>query len=587
MPITLKQNMLKFRGSSSEPYRAVDVLAERATSEEIAAIQAKGTEVLNSIPSDYTQLSTDVTNLKGAVNTIDGNMADAYNPLSSYAVGDYCIKDNALYKCNTPIGSGGEAWTAAHWTAVRITDELGSGSGADIDLGITGASVGQFVKVKTVDQDGKPTAWETDDLMFTLTVTCVTQDSVAVTGQIVTLRKGGPVGPIFDTASYNGQSVSFALPYGFDYYVSVSDTLASHFNPTTASGVINGSDVSVTLTYSDFSSIRTAADIKAALDNDIDLTALVGEQITCTKGNSTLTWDVVDYDSTNKVVTILLHDTLPDQMVFEPAQALAWFENGLAAGNYCFTSGANTYYFALAQAIPAGGQLRATTSSFQTYESQAATVTIETGTVSTEEISGATSLGTVGSETGTYPLNHMDRVNYGSNNYAESGLFQWLNSDAAANTQLTRINKFSRPYSVAQAGFLSGLDASFLASIDNAVWKCSANNVYEAPASMGGVTTKQNPYTVTAKVGLASEKEIFGSYGGTDDGSTVFDLFVGASASDRIKYYNNSARNWWLRSPHWNSAYYERYVLTNGSAHSSHAFGSSGVVPACKISKSV
>lgn len=520
------------------------------------------------------------------ISKIVQNFADEYDPLSSYAIGNYCMHDNLLYKCTVPIPVGGEAWDSTHWTAVQITEELGEG-GADIGLNITGAFVGQFIKVKAVDQNGKPTAWETKDLLFTLTVTCLTQDGVTVTGQTVTLRKGGPSGPVFDTAIYDGQPVSFAVPQGFDYYVSVSDTLTSHFNPTTASGVINGSDISVTLTYSDFSNIRTAADIKAALNSDIDLTALVGEQITCTKGNSTLTWDVADYDGTTKTVTILLHDTLPDQMVFEPPQALAYFESGLPAGNYCFTSGANTYYFTLAQAIPAGGQLRATTSAFQTYESQAATVTIETGTVSTEEISGATSLGTTGSDAGTYPLNHMDRVNYGSNNYAESGLFQWLNSDAAANTQLTRINKFSRPYSVAQAGFLSGLDASFLASIDNAVWKCSANNVYEAPASMGGVTTKQNPYTVTAKVGLASEKEIFGSYGGTDDGSTVFDLFVGASASDRIKYYNNSVRIWWLRSPNWGNANGERNVLTNGSADDYIARVSRGVVPACKISKSV
>lgn len=520
------------------------------------------------------------------ISKIVQNFADEYDPLSSYAIGNYCMHDNLLYKCTVPIPVGGEAWDSTHWTAVQITEELGEG-GADIGLNITGAFVGQFIKVKAVDQNGKPTAWETKDLLFTLTVTCLTQDGVTVTGQTVTLRKGGPSGPVFDTAIYDGQPVSFAVPQGFDYYVSVSDTLTSHFNPTTASGVINGANVSVTLTYSDFSSIRTAADIKAALNNDIDLTALVGEQITCTKGDSTLTWDVADYDSTAKTVTILLHDTLPDQMVFEPAQALAYFESELPAGSYYFASGANNYYFTLTQAIPAGGQLRATTSSFQTYESQDATVTIETGSVSTDAISEAASIGTVGSEAGNYPLNHMDRVNYGSNNFAESGLFQWLNSDAPANTKLPRINKFSRPYSVAQDGFLSGLDASFLSSIDNAVWKCSSNNVYEAPSSVGGVARKQNPYTVTAKIGLASEKEIFGSYGGTDDGSTIFDLFIGASASDRIKYYNNSARYWWLRSPYWDVASHERGVSTGGGAYNGNAGYSSGVVPACKISKSV
>lgn len=34
------------------------------------------------------------------------------------------------------------------------------GSGTDISLGVTGASVGDIVKVKAVDSTGKPTAWE-------------------------------------------------------------------------------------------------------------------------------------------------------------------------------------------------------------------------------------------------------------------------------------------------------------------------------------------------------------------------------------------------------------------------------------------
>lgn len=35
-----------------------------------------------------------------------------------------------------------------------------AGSGTDISLGLTGASVGDIIKVKAVDASGKPTAWE-------------------------------------------------------------------------------------------------------------------------------------------------------------------------------------------------------------------------------------------------------------------------------------------------------------------------------------------------------------------------------------------------------------------------------------------
>ena len=42
----------------------------------------------------------------------------------AYAVGDYCLHNNALYRCTTAIGSAGEAWTAGHWAQVPVGDEL-------------------------------------------------------------------------------------------------------------------------------------------------------------------------------------------------------------------------------------------------------------------------------------------------------------------------------------------------------------------------------------------------------------------------------------------------------------------------------
>lgn len=46
-------------------------------------------------------------------------------------------------------------------SAKAVWDMIGGGgSGTDISLGVTGASVGDIVKVKAVDDSGKPTAWE-------------------------------------------------------------------------------------------------------------------------------------------------------------------------------------------------------------------------------------------------------------------------------------------------------------------------------------------------------------------------------------------------------------------------------------------
>ena len=55
--------------------------------------------------------------------------ASPYNPSGTYAVGDFCIYNGTLQKCNTPIPSG-EAWNAAHWTIVTLTQLLSPLGGA-------------------------------------------------------------------------------------------------------------------------------------------------------------------------------------------------------------------------------------------------------------------------------------------------------------------------------------------------------------------------------------------------------------------------------------------------------------------------
>ena len=50
-------------------------------------------------------------------------------------------------------------------SAKAVWDMIGTGgSGTDISLGVTGASVGDIIKVKQVDANGKPTAWEAAEM---------------------------------------------------------------------------------------------------------------------------------------------------------------------------------------------------------------------------------------------------------------------------------------------------------------------------------------------------------------------------------------------------------------------------------------
>ena len=77
-----------------------------------------------------TNLTSDIKSYADATYPANAAIADTYSNSSAYAVGDFCIHGGLLYKCNTAIASGGETWTAAHWTQTSASDEFGSGGGS-------------------------------------------------------------------------------------------------------------------------------------------------------------------------------------------------------------------------------------------------------------------------------------------------------------------------------------------------------------------------------------------------------------------------------------------------------------------------
>ena len=56
-------------------------------------------------------------------NYISPGVAPLYSNSSTYAVGDYVIYNDQLYRCTTAITTA-EAWTAAHWTAAVLGDDV-------------------------------------------------------------------------------------------------------------------------------------------------------------------------------------------------------------------------------------------------------------------------------------------------------------------------------------------------------------------------------------------------------------------------------------------------------------------------------
>ena len=72
-------------------------------------------------------LASDIKTLSDATYPSNAAIASAYDSTAAYSVGDYCLRNGLLYKCNTAIGTGGETWTAAHWTQTKVSDEFGAG----------------------------------------------------------------------------------------------------------------------------------------------------------------------------------------------------------------------------------------------------------------------------------------------------------------------------------------------------------------------------------------------------------------------------------------------------------------------------
>lgn len=297
------------------------------------------------------------------------------------------------------------------------------------------------------------------------------------------------------------------------------------------------------------------------------------------------------FDATAPTCTLLSKKRLYS-LQFDGREAMYYSEDGLAAGTYWFTATtysswtAGDYHFTLAQALPAGGQLcikadagtALTATKIQSFASRTETTPIEeVDIVSGQE---GTGLGTLG----TSAMNHPHRISYGSNNYKESAIRQFLNSDQLSGSVWTPQTKFDRPPSwfSTQQGFMSLISEDMANAVGAIDVACRTNTVYEAPDSTCGGTSKR--YTVRDKFWLASMQQVNFASESVGEDVNVWPFYVGAVGADRIKLdTNGTAGYWWLRSPYPSYADIVRLVSAAGSLSGSGASSSYGVVPACTI----
>lgn len=294
-------------------------------------------------------------------------------------------------------------------------------------------------------------------------------------------------------------------------------------------------------------------------------------------------------------------------LVFDAPEALYYCSEALPAGTYNFTwnyaTGSmvnGTYQFTITEGVPAGGQIVLGTNSsstaitsckIKTYASVGATAAIESNIAVTEG-SGGTSLGTIGVTSGSVEnLNCAQRIMWGSNNYAQSGARQWLNSAANLGSVWTPTNKFDRAPSwhtgsdSAYRGFMHGLGDDFLGAVQPAKIACRTNSVFEVDSLDGTEFAVNQVYELKDRFFLLSRPEIYGNYDSTSykDG-TQLEYYEGLTQTELIKRDGGgSARYAWLRSPNPSVANYERIVNTDGSLISNNAINALAVAPACII----
>ena len=328
----------------------------------------------------------------------------------------------------------------------------------------------------------------------------------------------------------------------------------------------------------------------------------VGDQLRCKRGNETLVWDIIGIDhdipsdkSMTHSMTLQLHDCFT-LLQYDAKEAFYYTETGLTAGTYHFTVGQHpfvdsengkTYQFTLTYPVPAGGHLvlaaahnasieGTNISSYANgYSDTVETVTLTSGTA-------GTNLGTVNTAANEN-FNSFPHAIFGSSNYAQSSLRQYLGSTAVAGSVWTPQNKFDRPpeWAANTAGFLYGIDENFLAVV---------GEVDKITVSYGG-----GSITSSEKIFLLSRSEVYGGdENGINEGQPYSyyvnnsDLSAAGTANDanRIKYRDGKVQHWWLRSPGTDiESYtcYVRYVRNSGDVYNCNSSVYSGVAPVCCI----
>lgn len=185
---------------------------------------------------------------------------------------------------------------------------------------------------------------------------------------------------------------------------------------------------------------------------------------------------------------------------------------------------------------------------------------------------------------GTGDCNHTDRITFGSNNYAESNIDQYLNSCTYGYTfgdvwePKSDFDMIDTEYPNF-TGYLTGFPADFRAALRWCDVHNITNTVYESPNSL---YTTNSDYTISRKVWLPSRKEIFGSYDTSYESvESQFPAYVGTDNAAKAVHTRtgSSLCPYFLRTPYKTTGHYVYFVNGDEGLYGIFADVLIGIVP--------
>lgn len=303
----------------------------------------------------------------------------------------------------------------------------------------------------------------------------------------------------------------------------------------------------------------------------------VGDQFVSSYDTGEVVWEVIGInhdtptdESRQFSLTIQTRDCLMNCQ-WDAPEALYYAATALAPGKHIFEINSGKYEFTTTLEVPEGGQVYVYSWDGDYIPLKARTYAADRVTVIEDDITVSTS-----TDSPTLsPVNHQARCRYGSNNYWESNIRDWLNSEAEQYIWTPKTN-FDRPSAGAPytgPGFLKLLDPELAAVIGKVNKQVARNTLTDG----GGQDLFSDKVFLLSRVeaGLGTE--------GTTDGEEVYSYYDGIENAGRIKLLNGSPRIWWLRSPSVSFASGARNVNTSGVVYSISASNSYGLAPACCI----